>query len=90
MRRSIAHSFANIERAQTHILTVKTEFDPVHPELGNALQMAMLMLEEVNTLLKNWCVECWGHIPENLDAWRNMPEDEVWKDEPDTELGRNR
>lgn len=71
LKRSIAQAANHIEEAQIDLLSVKAEFETVHPEMATFLDGIVAALETVLGLIIVFCQQAWGTAPQDWTFWRN-------------------
>jgi hypothetical protein len=74
LRRQIAHAYRNVELATSHIAQVWEQFDQAEKEEVMYLDMIIYDLDIASKLIKEFAIKCWGHWPEDIETWRNVPE----------------
>lgn len=74
LKRQMAYAHRNIENAMGHLSNVEEPFNEQHPELAEALQVAIVALSDINGLLDNFAKEVWGRDAVNWDSYANLPE----------------
>ncbi len=70
-REHMAKSIYHIDLAIDHLSVLEPDFSGQHPELGEALQLAIVGLTEVDTLLRRFSEKVYGPAPENIEDWIN-------------------
>lgn len=71
LRRTVAQAANHIEEAQIDLLSVKAEFDPVHPDMATFLDSIVGAMETILGLVATFCFQAWGTAPADWDVWRN-------------------
>jgi len=75
LKRQLAHAHNNVVNAQIHLLLVGEQFAEAHPELSEALGVAIIGLQEVRKIIEHFAVISWGKVPEDWSTWRNVKSD---------------
>jgi hypothetical protein len=73
LRRQIAHAYRNVELATWHISQVWEQFDQANKDEVMYLDMIIYDLDIASKLIKEFAIKCWGHWPEDIETWRNVP-----------------
>jgi hypothetical protein len=71
LRRTVAQAANHIEEAQIDLLSVKAEFEPVHPDMAAFLDSIVAGMETMLGLVATFCFQAWGTAPADWDVWRN-------------------
>ena len=71
LKRTIAQAANHIEEAQIDLLSVKEEFEPVHPDLATFLDTIVQGLETCLGMMVQFCYHSWNTAPADWHTWRN-------------------
>jgi hypothetical protein len=78
LHRSIANGYLAINRAIIHLGEVASEFELVHPELAEPLQLLCVMLEDGKTLIDQWVDRVWSRTNVDYESWSNRTASHVY------------
>ena len=76
LKRQIAHAYANCFRCVDHLNLVYEAFKDVHPEMGEALEAAILSVVLASDIIEKFASEAWLIEKEELLIWRNVRDTE--------------
>ena len=80
LQRQIAEAHKNIDLAMKHIIVVHQEFEPVHPELAESLEVAVTGLDTIQSILKSFMSAAWGRENPDWDAIADNPDPQGGED----------
>lgn len=75
MKRVVAQAALCMFDAQQYLFRIEQEFEGVHPEEASALVNAIMALDALDKLLRQWCMQVWGNQPDAWEQWRAGPTD---------------
>lgn len=70
LKRGLAQAHHNIDRALASIQTVHTEFEGVHDDYAEALQIMAQHLIQVQAWMLGFWAKAWGKPPKDIDSYR--------------------
>lgn len=73
IKRQLGHTLRNLKLAEQHLATVWQLFSEVHPEHAAMLDTILSMVYMAETLLTDFSKASYGYVPEDLQAWRDVP-----------------
>ena len=66
-----AYAASNLERASDHLAALAHEFEDVHSDLEEGLDICIALIAQTQTILERFYLESWGKLPRN---WKNARE----------------
>jgi len=70
LKGSIATAYLDLDRSVNQIAEVGVEFDPVHPELAEGLELAVTLITQAQQVIELFYRGAWGDVPANWEATR--------------------
>ena len=74
LQRQIAEAHKDIDLAMKHIIVVHQEFESVHPELAEPLEVAVTGLDTIQSILTRFMEAAWGRLNPDWEGIANLPE----------------
>lgn len=68
-KRDLAQAIAALQKGAGHLSDMYSLYKPVHPELAEALGVAVVGTGEIVELLLRFWEKAWGKRPTDLDSW---------------------